>query len=302
MVRAQHIIDICERRMGGGPVVMFHGTSSKFLRSILKQGFLPDPREKRWTDDPDAGWHRSSRASFPGTYFTENVMTAMSSASNTTSKFGGNSVYVVALIQQRSALVDEDHLVTVLESHRFLGDTSAIAEIWKDLYGDTEGRYRSTDYTRRVYAGWLKTVMNRLEVDERAFSQPVMQNLFIALVKRKAAYLGKQASSHLTYGLTLPNPREAEQEYRKALDVFVHKMKALATNYRKGKDPRETFMHNVRITEPVTYRGRNRILAVYEEVGSRGPGDPLQLKIHYGKPVPEFEKDFRQRWGEFVWV
>jgi len=301
VARAQHIIDICERRMGGGPVVMFHGTSSVFLRSILKQGFIPDPREKRWADDSNAGWHRSSRASFPGTYFTENVTTAMSSATNTTSKFGGNSVYVVALIQQRSGLVDEDYIVSVIETGT-LNNTSNIAELWKDLHGDSEGRYRSTDYIRKVYARWLKDVVTRLDINERSISQPVMQELFIAIVTRKAAYLGKQTSSYVTYGLTLPEPREAEQRYRKALDVFIHKVKALATNYRKGFPPRETFMHNVRITEPVTYRGHNRILAVYEEVGGRDSGELLQLKIHYGKPIPEFEKDFKQRWGNFVWV
>ena len=45
------------------PVVMYHGTSSAHLRSILKQGIIPDPEEMVWATDPDLIPHSVSRAS-----------------------------------------------------------------------------------------------------------------------------------------------------------------------------------------------------------------------------------------------
>ena len=308
MARAQQIINICERRMGGGPVVMFHGTSSAFLRKILKQGLIPDPRDKYWAEDPDARFGVLSRVSYPGTYFTENAMTAMSSASNTIRKFPGNKIYIVAQIQQRSAVVDEDQIASRIERINVFNNERQLIELYRDMYGDPHNRNRrpSTDYTRRVYARWLNEVNNTIKehVDPRAITPDVTMKLFISIVKRQASYLRYQPG--MFYGLEdleAPDKREAEAEYRRAMDVFLHKVKALAVNYRKGYDPKETFMHNVRVTEPVTYRGHNRILAVYEDVSGPWEKDkPMELKIHYGKPIPEFEKDFRQRWGNFVWV
>lgn len=309
MARAQHIIDICERRMGGGPVVMFHGTSSVFLRSILKQGFIPDPREKTWSDDPNAGWHRASRASLPGTYFTENVMTAISSSTNTIKKVGGNPIYVVALIQQRSGLVDEDQIVNLIERMREFSNEILLRDLYYDMYGHPEEdewiRKRRGQGTRQVYAKWLTGLARVLDMPERILDPKITWDMFVAIVRRKAAYLDKVMSPSSVYGANLPDKAQAEREYQVALDAFIKRAKYLAVNYRKGQEPRDTFMHNVRITEPVTYRGSNRILAVYEELSRpyrSGEDRPIQLKIHYGRPIPEFIRDFKSRVGDFEWV
>lgn len=63
------------------PRIVYHGTRGDLGRSILKQGMDPNPKSRVWADDPDANQTRASRASLSGSYWTSNLMTAMSSAS-----------------------------------------------------------------------------------------------------------------------------------------------------------------------------------------------------------------------------
>jgi len=71
------------------PIVMFHGTSDKFLQSILKNGILPEPPQKTWDEDKNISSISASRESLKGSYWTSNLLTATSSAWNTVKKFGG---------------------------------------------------------------------------------------------------------------------------------------------------------------------------------------------------------------------
>jgi hypothetical protein len=50
--------------------IWFHGSSIRNLRSILKQGLVPYPKERNWATDPDAGI-RPSRESYGGCYDDE---------------------------------------------------------------------------------------------------------------------------------------------------------------------------------------------------------------------------------------
>jgi hypothetical protein len=286
MARATSLIKLIERRMGGGATLMYHGTSSSFLRKILKVGLVPDPQEKTWQDDPAAGFHRASRASFPGIYFSENMM------NNTIRKFGGNLVIIAAQIQQRTALIDEDEIVDRIERSSGFGNEAVILQLYKAMYGDPSFDYKTfPEQVRNTYAKWLHNLFINIPVDERAIKPNVAMNLFKAIVSRKAAYLSGIFSSLSLYDLDIPDKRQAEQDYRTALDAFIRNIKQLAVN--RGRD---SFSHNVRVTEPVTYRGRNRILAVYEEVGNG------RLKIHYGHPISDFEQQWSQRVGRFTWV
>jgi RNA:NAD 2'-phosphotransferase (TPT1/KptA family) len=69
--------------------VMYHGTTSKFLRSILKKGLDPRAKTRVWADDHGANARNTSRKSLPRVYATTNYMTAQSSSTTAAEKLGG---------------------------------------------------------------------------------------------------------------------------------------------------------------------------------------------------------------------
>jgi hypothetical protein len=91
------------------PIVMYHGTSSKFLRSIMVNGIVPKPKQKTWETDPNRGG-QETRVSLTGSYWASNFLTASSAAHNAMLKFGGKKIYVIAQINEQSNLADEDSI------------------------------------------------------------------------------------------------------------------------------------------------------------------------------------------------
>jgi hypothetical protein len=91
-------------------ITAYHGTSTSRLRSILKHGLVPN-KPGRWSSDTSHGAQRS-RKSFQGVYFSPNLMTAYTSATDLIlhEKNGGNRLIVVAQIQPMSSLPDEDSI------------------------------------------------------------------------------------------------------------------------------------------------------------------------------------------------
>ncbi len=89
-------------------VIMFHGTSTPGWEGIRKYGLDPNPSQKTWDDDPDASFNAPSRASYGGTYFTQNIITATGSAWRTAKKTGGERVLIAVSVNPRTMLADED--------------------------------------------------------------------------------------------------------------------------------------------------------------------------------------------------
>lgn len=91
----------------------WHGTSSKYLRGILKQGLIPATGKSQYGD---TGGAYVSIETFGGIYLTDNFMNAFSHAGNASSKSGGNRLLVGLTFETRSpeALPDEDSIVPLL--------------------------------------------------------------------------------------------------------------------------------------------------------------------------------------------
>ena len=126
-MRFLQFIDQIDEAKFRKPREMYHGTTDKFLRTILKQGIIPDPKEKKWEDDPHISQYSLSRASLPGSYWTSNLMTARSSSTNTTGKFGGRPIVVTAQIAELAAYADEDTITSTLQY--------ALPKVYQELFG-----------------------------------------------------------------------------------------------------------------------------------------------------------------------
>ncbi len=92
--------------------IMFHGTSSKFLRSILKKGLVVNSKERVYEEEYDnrPGVVYKDLESYSGIYFSVNYGTAYGAGQSASLKFGGNILIIVAQIETQtpSVVIDED--------------------------------------------------------------------------------------------------------------------------------------------------------------------------------------------------
>ena len=82
--------------------IMYHGTSSVFLPSIMKHGLIPDPPQQAWGAD------NLALQSFGGVYLSQYEETAFDAALNASDKFGGDQVLIRVIYVSGSGAIDED--------------------------------------------------------------------------------------------------------------------------------------------------------------------------------------------------
>lgn len=113
----------------------YHGTSSKNIRTILKEGLIPFPKETVYDKEEREGGFSTTKT-FGGAYFIRDWMYAYSAAGKAVEKFGGNRLIIEAIIedQNQDVLPDEDDVVSLLR--RALG--SHAEEMPRRLFNRTE--------------------------------------------------------------------------------------------------------------------------------------------------------------------
>lgn len=317
---------IDEKTRSRPPREMYHGTSSAFLRTILKQGIVPDPKEKKWAEDPHVSSGSVSRVSLPGSYWTSNLMTAQSSSTNTTGKFPGNPIIIIAMISEGSAFADEDSITSAImrgpaQVYQELFGGSVVSDAvpkllagiyWGSEANDASIRHMMNDpsklpkskLSKAIADAYARTMHQELAADPQR--QPIPYKLLTdtleAMMLRSLAYDKAESSwgsPHLSaynakveQGLApeLPTAEDAEQQFLEVRDQLtrVYTKSAFYTP--------DMFSHTLRTKEPVTYRGANKIICIIEEPAKRWR-DPLTL--HYGQPTDEYFKQYRARVGKF---
>ena len=54
--------------------IWYHGTSARFIDSIMSQGLIPNPKKRTWDEDPGSNYNSPSRKSIGGVYITKNII------------------------------------------------------------------------------------------------------------------------------------------------------------------------------------------------------------------------------------
>jgi hypothetical protein len=278
--------------------LMWHGTAAKFMREILKKGFVPDPKKKVW----GAG----RLESFSGTYFTLNFMTASSSAQSAAQKFGGNRLYVGAQIETRASevVVDEDQLLSpprIISWGQKVVDPEDATYVGMDMWA---GHYK-LDYDKMydAFIDWYtkkyKHIPKQRWLNTRKEFDNYIKTWLAYNVSRFARSEDAEKFGEVTRypGWTLinrfgttgypkqPEFKKARTAYRKATDTLLRKMKDLSVS------PEDAFMHNVRVTTPVTFRGANKILLVVEAEEPTFKERDSGEKPYYGIYTVHYVKD-----------
>ena len=278
------------------PELMYHGTSSTFLNSIKKNGILPSPKEKVWSDDPDVTIHRPSRKSLQGSYWTWKYSVAEASAGRAVDKFGGEKLIILAYIAKQSAFSDED---TVLSSIK-----QAYANALNNVFGfrnvtDTVGKVLDGfDYKpelkNKLIDEFVKNLHNNMSGSEKhPIDTKFLEKVFWAFFNRLVAH-SAESLNYFGYtkklNLKIPSVQNAEEEFHNILEL-------LTRHYRKTIET-DSGLGSLRITEPVTFRGSNKICLIVREIDNYD----LEWKIEYNKNkecVEAFYMDFAEYHGEY---
>lgn len=288
------------------PITMFHGTSSKFLRTILKTGMIPNPKDKKWDTDPNAGLMTQSRVSLNGSYWSGRLITATSSALNTTNKFGGNSIIVIAQIQTQSAKADEDQISFDIPREydfAFGGVYSNNPRLVAQVY------YDNRDYYNEKKEVFIKAIHNALtDNPKKPIPYGLLDDLFDTFTMRIISYGIKETGIDDYYSPLkqiknkpngVPTTEEMEQDLLKIKDK-------LTRYYRESTEDRGKFSHTLRITDPVDFSGANRITHIVEipkhyfDENKNFVQPPIIL--HYGNPKEfpdKFLDEYTSRVGDF---
>lgn len=288
---------------------MYHGTTSDFLPSILKKGLVPDPKKKYWADDPNASLTKASLASLHGSYWTSNIFTATSSATNTTNKFGGDKIIVIAQIQTQSAFADEDNLAFPLEWNYNKAFGGNISEKPRQV---AYYFYDDKNYYENAKKNFIKLVHDELSKnnEKKPVASQLLSDAFDAMSLRIIAHGIRDAGADKYWNplKDIKNKPDTEPTVAETEKNLLDTKDKLSQRYRETTLDKDDFRHTLRITEPVTYSGANRITHVVEiPDGYVENGNFVKppIILHYGnkKNIPEkFIQDFKSRVGKWPGV
>lgn len=143
-MKIQNIIDdiLVESRFS--PILAYHATSGKYLRSIVKNGLVPNKSTGGWGSSDYSSYGTSSK-SMAGVYFTRDVKTAQYITGDVVNSDVEPRLIVVCAVQERSAELDEDISTAIF---------------------DVSGVYRKANYYVRTNFDMLKhqPTLDSLEV------------------------------------------------------------------------------------------------------------------------------------------
>jgi len=273
--------------------VMYHGTSTgedgEILRSILKNGLIPEPPKRAYDSlygddsvdvsaiDPHTRYVIMLDESFGGVYTTEKVGMAEKYAKNAVLEFGGNPLLVSSQVETRSpgVTLDEDTLFGA-PLIRFL-DSSIPGDAAEQFIAIDDGEidfialgrsfleyyFPKHDFSKQelIYAlpSFAKAIESRFMAE---LLGDHIDDIEKKLLEMDEAVLGGDL-----------DPSEYIDEYRHYGAEALKKLRFLTYSDR-----------TVRSTSaPISYRGANRILAVVS-------ADSTSVTIHYAYDMREAKK------------
>ena len=264
---------------------MFHGTCTgpdgQILRSLLKEGLKPDPKQKAYRspypdeDDEDDFYEMDFDTettmrldeSLGGAYLTTDIEEAKRYAQHACGEHGGSPLLVSAQIETRSPSVriDEDFMVNYVwgfvESEFEPKDSDRYhLELFQWLESDEPG-------WERIAKDWIEKQFPQATISEHRWQQvlpaagkmiqDIMVITFLQNHERDAASEAYESDDEDEYWDIdiVYEMQDRVQSFKENIGFVTDKLTEIA-------EPPTSGMHNIRILEPVGYRGANRILSI----------------------------------------
>lgn len=245
------LISLIERRD-----LFWHGTCSVLARRIMKSGFVPKPTKKVYGAD------RGSIESFPGTYFTQNFMTAYSTSHEAVRRFGGVPVIFEVVVETRTATYDEDVLP---DMSMIIGN--GFQEVYGRLMTDRTVKYafeesdegasqfdKLLDICADKWISRFKNNQANIIIGDRPGGLSIQDESKIRELLKKWAFALLQLFDERSWGSS-----DESAEVRKIRNSLYKSLTGSPS--RNLGDP---FLRSLRVVDPVGFKGSNRIVGAVE--------------------------------------
>ena len=292
-------INLFERYAGSKKLrgIWYHGTSSKYLKNILSQGLIPNPKEKSWDVDKDTSQFTVDRTTYGGVYVTKNLMTAYSAAWRTAQKTKGNRLIVMIDLQSKSLIADEDDISGYIKQYP---ESQALWYFKIIKYGsEFEECIQELETEKERFANnIIDRINDSYEIKNPKIKQVLKQYLknsgFLAAITRTVSYSDDKYAWHRNWNLnkikaedipSLPSKQEGESVFR----AFVNKL----TNVLKSLVNKNSFAPKGRSLQPIRFVGSNKIICIIELIENREHA--TTFKLHYGTLPQDFINQYKER-------
>lgn len=311
------------------PIIVYHGTTSKFLPTIVNHGLSPRKEDKKniWQDNEDE--ESSSEIDFldslPGVYLTTNVHTAANYAKEAVAKFGGNPVVFAIQAVPQSAFADEDNLdfTTLFTNMFFFSEKMAyllFSYLTDNLEEYNKQKYNFANAAHEKFLSNIPEGKPRPQINLNLLGQ-IFDLMFLKYsTKSNRANFSKLVELLFQSG-KFNTEQETEMFVRDQMDdmraeyseVTMKQLQDALTKYYAINTRSKGFMASeFRIDQTIGFSGRNKIVGIAEERKTVKDNFSYPVKnwvMLYGKPyriedlssktdltkqVPEWEMRARQ--------
>jgi len=206
--------------------LMYHGTSSVFLRSILKTGLDANPKQKSWDS-------KGSMPSLGGVYMASTAgRSTRLAAQEAVEKYGGSPILITIQVVTSSGTPDEDDIFSIA------------AEVTYDAY-----RYPTSPYTKDYVSNILNRLQNKIKPNQQTIVKiKQFADTAMSILKRNNYSVNEGSFYVASWLLKQPELKELMVD---VLNTMKPKM---------AEHP--TASPNVRITRTIGFRGKTKIVKI----------------------------------------
>lgn len=229
------------------PEYAYHATGADNLKSILKNGLVPNFKEDGYgsNETSDFGY---SLTPLKGIYFTRKAKDAVFIAKS----LMGEAIILICKIQSKQAELDEDRMnAAVLQEKKFL---STLRIALRNDYDFNMESFVESGEIDNIVSNHAKEVVSGLKLDERG-----KEAAFDSIVRHLNNLADFYIDTETGGGWDESKLKASQNDVTKALRLLAH----------SDKETHHTF----KINAPVGFSGANKIIGIYNIETRLGWGD-----------------------------
>ena len=250
--------------------VMYQGTSDVFLRTILKQGLIVDSGNRSYTGGAEGS--DEELPSLGGVYFTNQRSYAGNAARAASEKYGGRPLMIVATVTNNSGFADEDQPANTLFNtmlKKLQGQHNSFSSWIEHALANLDtGKFDKNIYN--LVAEYLE-VLEKIVAENPELNPATAKDWTDRQIRERLLIKRQELKDILAKISQATRPKDTKHYY--SLASAPQKIQTGQTQSTISTGGNATV--NVRITRNIGYRGKTRIILIY---------DMYTNKIYYSAP------------------
>jgi len=229
----------------------YHATKGEHLRSILKNGLIPNKSTGGYGSEDKSLVVGYSLAPLSGVYFTR-----LPHDAETICKQTGDAVIIVCEIQPKDAEMDEDRLIDNVINERFL--YRDINKHIREFLEKESENYDLDDFTDA-----------HTEKYAEAYAQDIIEHKLYELNPKLVAHVKKDLKNYIVSVVDfIIASEQGHDEDDSGIKMYQEKLTQKLRSMTKDKKAHSTF----KVNKTIGFKGSNKIVGVYNPFTRRGWG------------------------------